>query len=315
MVPEQPERQAGHGLSNKGMISGTTALVALLGQPVSHSLSPVMQNAALKAMGLDWSFMALPCSANDLATVLKGLEAVGCRGLNVTIPHKQAVALLCDELSPLAQRLGAVNTLTPLPNGGWHGHNTDVEGFLAPLHHNEVNWSGTRAVVLGCGGSARAVVAGLQDLNPSDITVVGRRAETLHPFCSDLQQGRPTSSVQLQPLLDNDPNLQTRIQQADLVVNTTPIGMSSLQPDQGSTLPLGVDIWDNLTAQTVLYDLIYTPRPTPWLQRGEALGCRTYDGLEMLVQQGAAALRRWSGIDDVPVNAMREAALKTLVIL
>lgn len=315
MVPEQPERQAGHGLSNKGMISGTTALVALLGQPVSHSLSPVMQNAALKAMGLDWSFMALPCSANDLATVLKGLEAVGCRGLNVTIPHKQAVALLCDELSPLAQRLGAVNTLTPLPNGGWHGHNTDVEGFLAPLLHNEVNWSGTRAVVLGCGGSARAVVAGLQDLNPSDITVVGRRAETLHPFCSDLQQGRPASSVQLQQLLDNDPNLQTRIQQADLVVNTTPIGMSSRQPDQGSTLPLGVDIWDNLTAQTVLYDLIYTPRPTPWLQRGEALGCRTYDGLEMLVQQGAAALRRWSGIDDVPVDAMREAALKTLVIL
>ena len=315
MVPEQPERQAGHGLSNKGMISGTTALVALLGQPVSHSLSPVMQNAALKAMGLDWSFMALPCSANDLATVLKGLEALGCRGLNVTIPHKQAVALLCDELSPLAQRLGAVNTLTPLPNGGWHGHNTDVEGFLAPLIHNDANWSGARAVVLGCGGSARAVVAGLQDLNPSDITVVGRRAETLHPFCSDLQQGRPTSSVQLQPLLDNDPNLQTRIQQADLVVNTTPIGMSSRQPNQGSTLPLGVDIWDNLTAQTVLYDLIYTPRPTPWLQRGEALGCRTYDGLEMLVQQGAAALRRWSGIDDVPVNAMREAALKTLVIL
>ena len=312
MVPEQPERQAGHGLSNKGMISGTTALVALLGQPVSHSLSPVMQNAALKAMGLDWSFMALPCSANDLATVLKGLEAVGCRGLNVTIPHKQAVALLCDELSPLAQRLGAVNTLTPLPNGGWHGHNTDVEGFLAPLIHNDANWSGARAVVLGCGDSARAVVAGLQDLNPSDITVVGRRAETLHPFCSDLQQGRPTSSVQLQPLLDNDPNLQTRIQQADLVVNTTPIGMSSRQPDQGSTLPLGVDIWDNLTAQTVLYDLIYTPRPTPWLQRGEALGCRTHDGLEMLVQQGAAALRRWSGIDDVPVNAMREAALKNL---
>lgn len=111
------------------MISGTTALVALLGQPVSHSLSPVMQNAALKAMGLDWSFMALPCSADDLASVLKGLEAVGCRGLNVTIPHKQAVSLLCEELSPLAQRLGAVNTLTPLPRGGWDGHNTDVEAF------------------------------------------------------------------------------------------------------------------------------------------------------------------------------------------
>ena len=242
MVPEQPERQAGHGLPNKGMISGTTALVALLGQPVSHSLSPVMQNAALKAMGLDWSFLALPCNANNLATVLKGLEAVGCRGLNVTIPHKQAVSLLCDELSPLAQRLGAVNTMIPLPNGGWQGHNTDVEGFLAPLLHNNGDWNGTRTVVLGCGGSARAVVAGLQDLNPSEITIVGRRAETLQPFCSDLQQGRPANSVQLLPLLDNDPQLQTRIQQADLVVNTTPIGMSSHQPDQGPVLPLGVDI-------------------------------------------------------------------------
>ena len=312
MVPEQPERQAGHGLSNKGMISGTTALVALLGQPVSHSLSPVMQNAALKAMGLDWSFMALPCSANDLSTVLKGLEAVGCRGLNVTIPHKQDVSLLCNELSPLAQRLGAVNTLTPLTNGGWHGHNTDVEGFLAPLLANNANWSGTRVVVLGCGGSARAVVAGLQDLNPSDITIVGRRAQTLQPFCSDLQQGSPANGVQLQPLLDNDPRLETRIQQADLVVNTTPVGMSSHQPGQGPALPLGVDIWDKLSTQTVLYDLIYTPRPTPWLQRGEALGCRTYDGLEMLVQQGAAALRRWSGTDEIPVVAMREAALKIL---
>ena len=178
MVPEQAERQAGHGLSNKGMISGTTALVGLLGQPVSHSLSPAMQNAALKEMGLDWSFLALPCRADDLATVLKGLEAVGCRGLNVTIPHKQAVSLLCVELSPLAQRLGAVNTMIPLSSGGWHGHNTDVEGFLAPLLHNNANWSGTRTVVLGCGGSARAVVAGLQDLNPSEITIVGRRDKT-----------------------------------------------------------------------------------------------------------------------------------------
>jgi shikimate dehydrogenase len=271
-----------------------------------------MQNAALKAMGLDWSFLALPCSADDLATVLKGLEAVGCRGLNVTIPHKQAVSLLCDELSPLAQRLGAVNTMKPLPSGGWHGHNTDVEGFLAPLLLHNSNWSGRRTVVLGCGGSARAVVAGLQDLNPSEITIVGRRDKTLQPFCSDLQQGRPPSSVQLQPCLDNDPTLQTKIQQADLVVNTTPIGMSSHQPDQGPVLPLGEDIWNNLSAHTVLYDLIYTPRPTPWLQRGEALGCRTHDGLEMLVQQGAAALRCWSGMDEVPVDAMREAALKNL---
>ncbi len=312
MVPEQPERQAGPGLTNKGMISGTTALVGLLGQPVSHSLSPVMQNAALKAMGLDWCFLALPCSTDDLATALKGLEALGCRGLNVTIPHKQAVSQLCAELSPLAKRLGAVNTLIPLPNGGWYGHNTDVEGFLAPLQSHDANWNGTQALVLGCGGSARAVVAGLQDLEPSSITVVGRRAETLDPFCRALQQERPITSVQLQPLLNNDPQVQTLIQKADLVVNTTPIGMSSHKTDQDDEMPLGTEIWNNLNSHTVLYDLIYSPRPTPWLEKGKTLGCQTFDGLEMLVQQGAAALRRWSHLDEVPVDAMRKAALQNL---
>ena len=144
------------------MISGTTGLIGLLGQPVSHSLSPVMHNAALKAMDLDWRYLALPCEAEDLEAVLDGLKAVGCRGLNVTIPHKQQIAGLCRELSPLARRLGAVNTLTPLANDGWHGHNTDAEGFLAPLQEHAEEWRGSEAVVLGCGGSARAVGAGLQ---------------------------------------------------------------------------------------------------------------------------------------------------------
>ena len=111
------------GFSN---IRGTTALVGVLGEPVHHSLSPVMQNAALQTMGLDWAFLALPAPAAELAAVVRGLEAMNCRGLNVTIPHKQAVAELCRELSPLAQRLGAVNTLVPMAGGGWHGTNTDV---------------------------------------------------------------------------------------------------------------------------------------------------------------------------------------------
>ena len=130
------------------MISGTTGLIGLLGQPVSHSLSPVMHNAALKAMALDWRYMAFPCDADDLKTVLNGLQALGCRGLNVTIPHKQQVVGLCRELSPLAERLGAVNTLTPLKEGGWHGHNTDMEGFLAPLQKPAGQWQGAEAVVL-----------------------------------------------------------------------------------------------------------------------------------------------------------------------
>tara|TARA_Y100001978_G_scaffold24618_1_gene21006 strand:- start:584 stop:1498 length:915 start_codon:yes stop_codon:yes gene_type:complete len=292
------------------MISGTTGLIGLLGQPVSHSLSPVMHNAALRAMDLDWRYLALPCEAVNLESVLNGLEAVGCRGLNVTIPHKQAVAGLCRELSPLAKRLSAVNTLTPLRNGGWHGHNTDAEGFLAPLQTPAAQWHDAEAVVLGCGGSARAVVAGLQQLPLAAIHVAGRRPEVLETFLSDLKADQGSESVPLMAMaLETEP-IRRLLKTSKLVVNSTPVGMQGHGDDDA--MPLGRDLWTAVDASTTLYDLIYTPRPTPWLALGQQRGCRTIDGLEMLVQQGAASLRRWSGRSDVPVELMREAAQRSL---
>jgi len=292
------------------MISGTTGLIGLLGQPVSHSLSPVMHNAALKAMALDWRYLALPCDAEDLEAVLNGLQAVSCRGLNVTIPHKQAVAGLCRELSPLAKRLSAVNTLTPLRNGGWHGHNTDAEGFLAPLQTPAAQWHDAEAVVLGCGGSARAVVAGLQQLPLAAIHVAGRRPEVLETFLSDLKADQGSESVPLMAMaLETEP-IKRLLKTSKLVVNSTPVGMQGHGDDDA--MPLGRDLWTAVDASTTLYDLIYTPRPTPWLALGQQRGCRTIDGLEMLVQQGAASLRRWSGRSDVPVELMREAAQRSL---
>ncbi|WP_114990646.1 shikimate dehydrogenase [Synechococcus sp. UW179A] len=292
------------------MISGTTGLIGLLGQPVSHSLSPVMHNAALKAMDLDWRYLALPCRADDLKTVLNGLQAVGCRGLNVTIPHKQQVVGLCRELSPLAERLGAVNTLTPFKEGGWHGHNTDMEGFLAPLQMQAEQWQDAEAVVLGCGGSARAVVAGLQQLPLTAIHVAGRRSGALDDFLNDLRAGQSSDSAPL-IAMSFDPDALSRVlQRSKLVVNTTPVGMQGHGDD--NAMPLGSDLWAGVDASVTLYDLIYTPRSTPWLALGQQRGCRTIDGLEMLVQQGAAALRRWSGRTDVPVDQMREGALRSL---
>lgn len=283
------------------MINGSTGLVGLLGNPVTHSLSPVMQNAALDAMGLNWRYLTLPCEESSLRVVLDGLQAVNCRGLNVTIPHKQSIVRLCTELSPLAQRLGAVNTLLPLTTGGWHGTNTDVEGFLAPLGEPTL-WTGRRAVVIGCGGSARAVVAGLQTLPLASIHVIGRRAEALNGFLMDLQH----DNAPLQGINDQDPELQARIEAADLVVNTTPVGMA--QHGEASAMPLGTELWQGLRQEAILYDLIYTPRPTAWLAAAARRGHRCFDGLEMLVQQGAAALRLWSDRDDVPVATMRHAA-------
>ena len=291
-------------------ISGRTALVGVLGDPVRHSLSPAMHNAALAELGLEWAYLALPTPAADLATVVRALEAMGCRGLSVTIPHKQAVAELCRERSALAQRVGAVNTLVPLDGGGWMGTNTDVEGFMAPLRHGP--WQGKRALVLGCGGSARAVVAGLVELGFGAITVAARRPEALAAFAQTCGPWAP----QLIPLAWGylDSATDNALAQADLVVNTTPIGMAGAKDPAGATdpaalkaCPLNSAQLDQLRPGATVYDLIYTPRPTQLLRQAAQRGCPTQDGLEMLVQQGAAALRLWSGLETVPTHAMRTA--------
>jgi shikimate dehydrogenase len=285
--------------------------VGVLGDPVHHSLSPVMQNAALQAMGLDWVFLALPAPATELATVVRGLEAMDCRGLNVTIPHKHSVAALTRELSPLAQRLGAVNVLVPMAGGGWHGTNTDVEGFCAPLRRGGASWSGKRAVVLGCGGSARAVGAGLVELGFAEIHLAGRRPEALEAFLADCRAWAP--QLQALPWASDSPALADVLAAADLVVNTTPVGMASAsKPAAAEACPLSKPELSALQPSCCVYDIIYTPRPTQLLQRAAARGCHSLDGLEMLVEQGAAALRLWSGRSDVPVAVMRQALLEQL---
>jgi shikimate dehydrogenase len=298
-------------------ITGTTQLLAVLGDPVRHSLSPAMHNAALQQLGLNWVYLALPVSPEKLAVLVEGLEAIGCRGLSVTIPHKQAVGALCRELSPLARRVGAVNTLVPLQGGGWHGTNTDVEGFLAPLRKGR--WQGRQAVVLGCGGSARAVVAALVELGLERITVAARHRQRLEALSAACRPWAP----QLQGVAwvgDDDgkgasaaSSLLPLLAQAALVVNTTPVGMAAPgDPGAAGRCPLGAAELEVLAPGGTVYDLIYTPRPTRLLQAAAAQGCTSIDGLEMLVQQGAAALRLWSGAEVVPVATMREAALRHL---
>ncbi len=292
-------------------ITGATALVGVLGNPVRHSLSPAMHNAALAELGLNWVYLALPAPPERLEQVLDGLEAVGCRGLNVTIPHKQAVVSLVAELSPLARRLGAVNTLVPRADGGWFGTNTDVEGFLAPLRSGPFGpWTGKRALVLGCGGSALAVVAGLVELGLESIQVAARQPAALEVF---LATGAGWSEACRLEGLAWGGSLAQALAGVDLVVNTTPVGMASLtDPAAALRCPLTAPELEALQTQTLVYDLIYTPRPSQLLRQAAARGCPTLDGLEMLVQQGAAALRHWSGLSEIPVEAMRQAALAEL---
>lgn len=156
-------------------ITGTTQLLAVIGDPVRHSFSPLMHNAAIARMGLDYVYVALPIKPADLAVALRGFGAIGLAGFNLTIPHKQAILPLLDGVSEVAQAVGAVNTVR-WTGSGWVGTNTDVAGFLSPLIALGRDWSQTAAIVLGNGGAARAVVAGCSQLGCGAVHVVGAQS-------------------------------------------------------------------------------------------------------------------------------------------
>ena len=298
------------------MISAETSLVGVIGNPIKHSLSPVIHNAALEAMDLNWCYLAIPCETKNLDLVLKALGTINCKGLNITIPHKQHSLNICKGISLIAKQIGAVNTLIPNSEGGWNGDNTDSEGFLAPLKLK--NLKKKKAILIGCGGSARAVLTGLKLLDFQEIIIVGRKSKNLTMFLSDmspnLSKYEKDVTPQIQGLLEDDEKLLTHIQTADLIVNATPVGMkgSKSQTNYSREMPLGEKIWASIKSSTIFYDLIYTPRPTPWLTNAEKIGCETIDGLEMLIQQGAASLKLWSGVQEIPIEIMRQAAEKHL---
>tara|TARA_Y100001968_G_scaffold328530_1_gene375883 strand:- start:512 stop:1399 length:888 start_codon:yes stop_codon:yes gene_type:complete len=292
-------------------ITGNTSLVGLLGQPVNHSLSPIMHNAAYEEMGLNWCYLAIPCDRINLEKVTKSLRLTNCKGLNVTIPHKQEILNACCKLTAIANDIQAVNTLIPEKNNEWIGANTDLEGFLMPLKNQ--NLMNKNVVVMGCGGSARAVVIGLNKLKPQKITVLGRNDNSLNPFINDMKKLSFNSNISIEGINNQKFNVIPFIEEADLIVNTTPIGMNSTNHEL-ENVPLGDKIWENLSNKSILYDLIYTPRPTSWLKLGKQKNCLTIDGLDMLVNQGALSIQLWTGFKNIPIQTMKLSAEKHLMI-
>lgn len=277
-------------------ITGKTQLLAVIGDPVRHSFSPLMHNAAIAQMGLDYVYVALPITTADLADAVRGFEAIGLVGFNITIPHKQAILPLLSEVSEVAQAVGAVNTVR-WNGSGWSGTNTDVEGFLSPLAAMEKDWSQVSAVVLGNGGAARAVVAGCAQLGCAEVHVVGRSGQKRLAFEQSWVGSAFGQNLQVHPW----EALTELMPGAGLVVNTTPVGMSPKVEDS----PVSVEVMEKMQAGAIAYDLIYIPNPTRFLREAQAQGAVVLDGLEMLVQQGAAALRIWTEAA-VPVDVMRE---------
>ncbi|MCA6573710.1 MAG: shikimate dehydrogenase [Pseudanabaena sp. M38BS1SP1A06MG] len=285
-----------------GSILGTTKILGVMGFPVSHSLSPMMHNAAITALGLDYVYVPFPISVADLSSVIAGLKAIkSIQGFNLTIPHKVEVIPLLDEVLPIAQSVGAVNTVRRIDDR-WVGTNTDVAGFLEPLKQLDCDWKNMPAIILGCGGAARAVVAACLELSCPVIHVVGRDAKKLKKFHGTMTSQLRDYNLRVHPW-SSIPHL---LEVAGIVINATPIGMAS-----DPNTPISEAEITMLPDNAITYDLIYTPRPTKFLQIAAARGLKAIDGLEMLINQGAIALEWWLD-QPVPIDIMRQALLTHL---
>ena len=274
----------------KMTIDGKTQLIGLIGWPVSHSFSPAMHNAAAVALGLNWIYVPLPVHPQDLQSAVLGMPALGFKGINVTVPHKQTVMPFLNSIEQGARIIGAVNTIVANPislmqQDTWHlvGHNTDWLGFLADLDSLEVNINQRDCLVLGAGGSARAVVYGLAQAG-ANVHVLTRRivqARQLAADFADVAQVQVDSLTALRSLITG---LKT-----PLIINTTPLGMI---PEVDRT------IWPDsvpFPAGAFVYDLVYNPLETRFMRQAQAAGCKTSNGLGMLVHQGAIAFELWTG--------------------
>lgn len=290
------------------MIKGTTQLLGVIGDPITHSLSPIIHNTAIRHLGLDYAYVPFRVGGEDLSTAVAGLAAIGVVGFNVTIPHKQAIVPLLRDISPFAEGVGAVNTVWRQKDG-WSGTNTDVEGFLAPLIDfiPTDTWRQRRVLVLGCGGAARSVVVGCSQLGCSSLVVFGRNKSKLEAFYGSWLNS-PLKNT-LSQVLSIHPwqQLMNYLPTVDLIVNTTPIGMHPIS----DTSPLGEQEMDLIASHAVVYDLIYTPSPTKLLRQAQLRGLVIIDGQEMLIHQGAAAFKIWTR-QSPPIEVMR-MALKTTI--
>lgn len=267
------------------MISGRTVNLGVIGHPIAHSLSPVMQNAAIERAGLDYAYIAMPVEPEDLPSAVAGLRALNFRGFNVTIPHKSAIIPFLDEISDGAKIIGAVNTVVN-DGGRLIGHNTDVDGFIDAMHAKNVAAAGKSVALYGAGGAARAVICGLMRDGASEINVGVRNPSKAQGI---LKSFAPHGAIKIFDWSGAD--FEVAAMRADIIVNTTPLGM---HPNIGEMPPVD---FSRVKDDAFFYDIIYTPSPTRLMREARERGHEVLGGAAMLVRQGAVAFRLWTGTD------------------
>ncbi|NKD86072.1 shikimate dehydrogenase [Haematospirillum jordaniae] len=278
------------------MISGHAKLAGILGWPVSHSASPCLHGFWLEAYGVDGAFVPLPVHPDDLEMVVRALPRMGFCGVNVTIPHKEAVLSLCDTLSETARTAGSVNTLTFSTDGSIHGDTTDGDGFMRNVQDQAgfVDPKGP-VLVLGAGGAARSVVLALVSAGFQDILITNRTPEKAEAIARDLGAG--ITVVEWDNYKPFFPSLS-------LLVNTTSLGMTGCP-----SLSLSLD---TLSEQAVVCDIVYKPLETTLLATARRRGNRVVDGLGMLLHQACPGFHAWFGMMPIVDNLLRDHVIKSL---
>ena len=262
-------------------ISGKTRVCAIIGDPVEHSLSPMMHNAAFKELGLNMVYVTFTVTVRELKTAILGARTLGIKGLNVTMPHKNAVMNYLDEVDATAKSIGAVNTILS-NNGKLIGYNTDGNGAMIALQENGVEAEEKKMVILGAGGAAKAIAYhATQDVD--ELVILNRTVDKAKKIAEELQKtfGKKVKSGTLSSKVMED-----ELQNADILVNATSVGM---HPDINCS-PVPSDL---LHSNLCVMDIIYNPLETTLLKNAKSSGAKVISGLEMLIYQGAVAFEIW----------------------
>lgn len=272
----------------------------VFGDPVGHSLSPTMHNASFSALGLDCIYHAFRVRPEKLEKAIHGAEAMGFGGLNLTVPLKEAALKLdCIKPNPLAERIGAINTVVFEKAGEITGYNTDGLGAKKALLEAAVEIKGSKIVVAGAGGAARAITFQLA-AEGAEITIVNRTEERAVELAEDISAAAIPGGLRVTGLS----RLKDLLREADILINTTTLGM---HPNIDTSIATAEELHSNLT----VFDIVYNPLETKLLKEAKAAGAKTVSGVIMLVYQGAEAFKLWTGIEP-PVELMEKAVLEAL---
>jgi shikimate dehydrogenase len=275
------------------MIDVNTKLVGLLGYPLEHSYSPIMQNGAFQALGLNYVYIPIEVTEDNLGDVVKGICKMNFAGFNVTIPHKINVMKYLDEIDDVAKVIGAVNTVT-IKDGRSKGYNTDGEGFILSLEKGTgISAKGKNVFIIGSGGASRAIAMTLAFRGANKIYICNRTAQNARALSDEINSKVRDCSTTVP--MEYGPMAQA-LKDVDILINTTSVGMFPKVDD----IPIEKELIDQ---RIVVCDIVYNPIKTNLLKEAEKAGCKTVDGLGMLVNQGAEAFKLWTGLEP-PVEDM-----------